>query len=170
MSGEKTPEYMLDYWVPAMIREAAPQTRIIVLLRDPIDRYRSATAHGADRGWVRDRLTETSIFDAGLYHAQLARLRDVFPPDQLLILQYERCVRDPQAQLSRTYEFLGLPDLKLADAELRQPRNATRRAAPALDPRRREALRAAYAPDVRLVCTLVPDLDLSLWANFAQLD
>lgn len=169
-AGEKTPEYMMDYWVPQMLHEAAPEVRIIVLLRDPIDRYRSASAHGWERGWVRDRLTETSIFDAGLYNSQMARLRDVFGEDRLLVLQYERCVREPQAQLSRTYAFLGLPDHTLTEEQLRQPRNATRRQAPPLDNRRRQTLQAAYAPDVRLLRGTTPELDLSLWPNFAQLD
>jgi len=169
-AGEKTPEYMLDYWVPAMLRQAAPETRIIVLLRDPIERYKSAAAHGWERGWVRDRLTETSIFDTGLYHDQVDRLRDVFKPDQLLILQYERCVREPQVQLSRTYEFLGLADQQLTEGEIRQPRNATRHPAPPIDAQRKETLRNAYTSDVRLLRDAVPDLDLSLWPNFAQLD
>lgn len=169
-AGEKTPEYMMDYWVPPMLHEAAPEARVIVLLRDPIDRYRSASAHGWERGWIRDRLTETSIFDAGLYHSQLGRLRDTFGPDQLLVLQYERCVREPQTQLSRTYEFLGLPDHELSEEQLRQPRNPTRRQAPPLDARRRASLLAAYAADVRLVRDALPDIDLALWPNFAQLD
>jgi len=84
--------------------------------------------------------------------------------------QYERCVREPQAQLSRTYAFLGLPDHTLTEEQLRQPRNATRRQAPPLDARRRQTLQAAYAPDVRLLRGTTPELDLSLWPNFAQLD
>lgn len=169
-TGEKTPDYMVDYWVPRMLVEAAPEARILVLLRDPIERFRSATAHGTAKGWIRDRMTERVIFEYGLYAGQVARLVDVFDARRLLFLQYERCVREPATQLARTYEFLGLPLYVPSDDVMAQRRNVSRGTKPAIEPRRLAALRGAYAPDVRLLCDLVPDLDLSLWPNFAQLD
>ena len=169
-TGEKTPAYMVDYWVPPMIKLAAPDTRVIVLLRDPIERYRSATAMGGRKGWIRDRYTESSVFHQGLYGDQLTRLYNVFARDQVLVLQYERCKRHAQTELNRTYEFLGLSPHSPSVDEVQRERNATRDPKAELDPRRREALVAAYAPDVRLTLNLVPDLDLALWQNFTRLD
>ena len=44
----------------------------------------------------------------GLYHDALRRWTAYFPPEQILLLQYEQCIADPAGQLARTYRFLGL--------------------------------------------------------------
>ena len=38
LSGEWTPRYMHDYWSLPLLREAAPDARILVILRDPVER------------------------------------------------------------------------------------------------------------------------------------
>ena len=48
LTGEWTPGYMIDFWTPGLIARAAPQARILVLLRDPIDRFRSGLTHTDD--------------------------------------------------------------------------------------------------------------------------
>jgi len=98
-----------------MLREAAPDCRIVVLLRDPIERYRSAQAHDDQRESLRGRRAETDMFARGFYARQLQRLHGSFAPDRVLTLQYEKCVADPAAQLARTYRFLGLPPHSLPD-------------------------------------------------------
>jgi hypothetical protein len=169
-TGEKTPEYMSYYWVPAMLRAAAPDARVIVLLRDPIERYLSARAHGVARGWTEDATNEETIFARGLYAWQLRNLRAHFPSDRVLVLQYERCVREPEAELARTYEFLGLKPHTLTEEELRRGRNVSKESKAQLSSDRVAALRDAYASDVRLLTQDVPGLDVGLWPNFANLD
>ena len=44
----------------------------------------------------------------GIYADQLQRLWNAFPREQVLVLQYERCVADPASELRRTYAFIGL--------------------------------------------------------------
>jgi len=166
-SGEKTPDYLYDYWSVPMLKLAAPDARLIVLLRDPIERYRSAVAHGAGKGWIQDRLTENDIFHHGLYGRQLSRAYDSFPSAQVLVLQYERCIADPAGQLERTYRFLGLSDYQPDAAEFGRRRNAAPQPKVDLDPERLATLRDAYERDVSLTCQLVPDLDLALWPNFS---
>ena len=170
LTGEKTPDYMACYWVPPMLRHAAPEARIIVLLRDPIERYRSGQALAARVGWARNALVESYSFERGLYAAQVARLRDAFDPGQLLILQYERCVLDAADQISRTYEFLGLPAHQLSDKQLTRGGEVSRGSTFAIDPPRLATLRAAYEPDVLALSRDLPELDLSLWPNFSHLD
>ncbi len=178
MAGEKTPNYMACHWVPEMLREAAPDARLICILRDPIARYVSGRTHdehrtGAAAGTVeasRDVADEMrwvgDAFAKGLYAQQLRWLLAAFPSEQVLVLQYERCVRDPGAALARTYRFLDLSDHRLEEAELTRPRNVTRQEKLDLDPRRRALLVELYAPEVRQLSTMVPDLDLSLWPDF----
>ena len=42
-----------------------------------------------------------------LYAPQLERIFEHYPREQVLVLQYERCVADTAAQLRRTYAFIG---------------------------------------------------------------
>jgi hypothetical protein len=167
--GEKTPDYMAYYWAPPMLKQAAPDARIIVLLRDPVERYLSARAHGAEAGWLLDAINEAILFERGLYTSQVRRLHAVFGRDQVLVLQYEQCVRDPAALIGRTYEFLGLEPHKLADDVLRQKKNVSREAKVTLDPVRLAAMRDAYAPDVRALLAEVSEIDLSLWPHFRDI-
>jgi hypothetical protein len=178
LAGEKTPNYMACHWIPRMLREAAPGTRVIALLRDPIERYVSGRTH-EDRalerrhGTQRDVANETrwvsDAFDKGLYARQLGWLHDAFPPEQVLVLQYERCVADPRGELARTYAFLGLEPWTPPEDELLRGRNVTRGEKVELPERRRQLLRHLYEPDVRELIRLVPDLDPELWPHFAGL-
>ena len=43
-----------------------------------------------------------------LYAGQLEGILACFERSQVLVLQYERCVREPAAELERTFVFLGL--------------------------------------------------------------
>lgn len=169
ITGEKTPEYLADHWVPQMLHEAAPDCRIIVLLRDPIERYRSALAHDDHRDSPRGRRAETDMFNRGFYARQLERWYGSFAPERVLVLQYERCVADPAGQLARTYAFLGVPAHALPEEELRRPRNRTRSEKADLAEQRVRLLRDEYEPDVRALRTIVPDLDMSLWSHFTHL-
>ena len=139
------------------------------MLRDPIERYRSAQTHGLRKDWSRDSHTERAAFDRGLYTRQVERLYDTFPADQVLVLQYERCVQDAAAQLARTYAFLGLKPHTLAQEELDRERNSSRGEKVTIDPKREELLRHYYEPDIRALTSIVRDLDVSLWPNFAEM-
>lgn len=169
LTGEKTPEYMADYWVPAMLREAAPEARLIVLLRDPIERYRSGLTHGSLRERRMERQAESDAFHRGMYFPQLQRLTASFEPAHILTLQYERCVKDPAGQLARTFRFLGLRHNELSEEELRRPRNRTRVEKVDVPVQRLELLQRLYEQDVRALSDVIPDLDLSLWPNFAHM-
>src|SRR5271167_2527938 len=42
LTGEWSPSYLPSPWVPAMLAATAPRARLLVLLRDPVERYISA--------------------------------------------------------------------------------------------------------------------------------
>lgn len=44
ITGEWTPRYMSDLSSIRLLRDAAPEARILAMLRDPVERYRSAVA------------------------------------------------------------------------------------------------------------------------------
>ena len=101
---------MLDVWTPALLREAAPEARLLVLLRDPVERFRSGRTLAENRFTVGStaRAAANAAFNRGIYADQLMRLWTAFPREQVLVLQYERCVADTRTQLERTYAFMGL--------------------------------------------------------------
>jgi hypothetical protein len=169
ISGEKTPEYLADHWVPRMLHEAAPDARIIVMLRDPLERFLSGRTHTQNHDWPDERRIVGDAFHMGLYSQQLARYLDHYPRERVLVLQYERCVIDAEAQLARTFEFLGLGPQAIAEDELRRLRNATKTEKLELEPQRRELLVDLYARDIEPLTELVPDLDVGLWPNFRHL-
>ena len=162
-AGEWTPSYMIDFWTPELVHRAAPQARILVLLRDPLERYRSGMAHTDDMDRRSlGRQDAMGAFGRGLYAQQLRRVFAAFPREQVLILQYERCRADPQGELARTFRFLGLREVVIDPAQFDRPVNATTARKVELGDELRAALTTAYAPDLAQLATLVPDLDLDL--------
>jgi Sulfotransferase domain len=167
IAGEWTPRYMHDFWVPPLIRRAAPGAKLLIMLRDPIERYRSGVPHRASRS--ADPRMEAVCADAaerGRYATQLKRVLAVHERERILILQYERCVAEPASEYRRTLEFLGVdPDHRNASFET--ARGTTQAASKhELWPDLMEGLRATLAPEVAELASLVPELDLHLWPNF----
>lgn len=87
--------------------------RLIVVLRNPVERLWSAFHHrrrvtGETRsfsGFIRDDL---EALERGNYAEQLSRYRDGFPREQLLVVVLEELVRNPDAELPRIQRFLVL--------------------------------------------------------------
>jgi len=164
VAGEWTPRYMYDYWTPPMLHRAAPEAKILVILRDPVERYLSNQALIRSRGLPTSHTLVNHQFERGLYARQLHGLLAYYPRDQVLVLQYERCVADPQAQVRRTLEFIGLDPDEWQPAEPTAKRvNESAAAKPELDAANREALATAYQSDLRDLFTQFPDLDPTLW-------
>lgn len=127
--GEATPIYI--YWPGALERIAAyrPDIKLILMLRDPIERawshWRMEYSRGVEtlsfadsirRGrqrlfqgepWGHDR--EVSYVERGFYADQIERLYSLFSRDQVLILQAEDLQSDPDTVLSRFNAFVGAP-------------------------------------------------------------
>lgn len=170
VAGEWTPGYLIDFWTPELIARAAPEARILILLRDPIERLRSGLTH--QLATTSAELTGRDMqgaFQRGLYGPQLRRVLAAFPRDQVLIGQYEACRADPRAQLERTFAFLGLEPYEPDEAGLRNEVNPTTREKVALSATFRRALIDGYAGDLERLPQLVPDVDLSLWPTAREL-
>jgi hypothetical protein len=143
ITGEASPYYLFHPHVPARVRALLPDVRLLVLLRNPVERAYSHYHHEVIRGYEtlsfeeavaqeEERLAgeETkmhldpryyslshqrySYLARGLYLEQLERWMRHFPREQFLILQSEILYRDSEACLRAVCEFLGLPLLKLS--------------------------------------------------------
>jgi Sulfotransferase domain len=166
--GEWTPDYMYCPTLPQQLAQAAPGARLLVLLRDPVDRFTSGVIRGrrlaADSG-IEDADSEIAKrnLERGMYFEPIARMLEAFGRENLLVLQYERCLTAYGAELRRTHEFLGLDPDRGPAPPRRKPRE---RSLPAGE---RDRLAELYAPDVRRLAELVPQLDVSLWPNVVRL-
>lgn len=139
--GEVTPIYM--YWsdAPRRIWQYNPLMKLIVLLRNPIERayshWNMESARNAEHlpffdaiqreeKRCREALPEQhrvfSYVDRGFYVDQLRRLRAFFPDEQLLVLKSEDLRHDPLATLNKVCRFLGLSELSKVEARVEHSR------------------------------------------------
>ena len=125
LRGEATPLYLYDPAAMARIRALIPAVRLIVVIRDPIERAHSNWAHLWSAGlepigdFVRACAEEERRIEAGWasfwhytglgrYGEQLARALRVFPREQVLVLRYRRLIDEPSATLDQICGFLGV--------------------------------------------------------------
>ena len=158
-----SPDGLAYPWETVLLARAAPAARIVVLVRDPIDRLLDGLAHTVDGRPSHPGTYLSDAVERGFYASQLDHLHRVYPPEQVLVLQYERCVADPTGALERTHEFIGLP-----------PTGPGRPAAPPLRPAHApletatiRRLRQMYEADVDELARRTPGFDRSLWPHFA---
>jgi hypothetical protein len=168
ITGEWTPDYVYYPWLPALVARAAPRARLLVMVRDPVERFRSGLAHQLRHGSPRTGATVAEAVHRGLYEGLLRPWWERFDADQLLVLQYEACVLEPDLQLARTYRFLGVDDA-FRPVDLDRPDAATGGDKVDLTDDVRSRLAAIYAPDVAQLARRLPHLDLTIWPNFARL-
>jgi Sulfotransferase domain len=111
--GEVTPDYIFYEEAPGRILDVIPDCRLIVSLRNPVDRAFSGYMHHRrsfnERRSFEDFLDGTrDAVERGFYYQQLTRYLEFFPRSAFLILIYEELVSDPASSLERMREFLGL--------------------------------------------------------------
>ncbi len=159
--------------VPGQIRETIGDVQIMVVLRNPVDRYRSAYTHHMQKGRLAytpfiDTLTDEQIMLAtGLYGDILPHWRRVFP--DMLVYSYDQLQSDKAAFLRTLFVDLGLEcDLDLADLPAPTHTSTDKRAAadwpdtPQLTPDLRARLIDYYRADVERLAELV-DFDVLRW-------
>ena len=125
--GEITPFYLFHPDVPARIHTVVPEVRMIVLLRDPVERALSQVFHARKRGFERLKLEEAleaessrlqsgnpeslqkhSYVTRSRYLEQLDRYETLFPREQLLILKSELFFTNPELVWKQILSFLGV--------------------------------------------------------------
>jgi hypothetical protein len=123
--GEATPIYMYWYYAPRRIWEYNQDMKLIVVLRNPIDRafshWNMERSRDADNLSFWDALQNEqercrearpyqhrvySYIDRGFYLEQLRRLWFYFPKDRVLILKNEHLRNQPREALREVCDFL----------------------------------------------------------------
>ncbi|AEH86583.1 MULTISPECIES: sulfotransferase [Mesorhizobium] len=121
--GEKSNSYLDTPSAPQRVHRLLPHVRLIVQLRNPVERAYSDYCMLFRRGEV-DRDIESYLdvgrdspgrfLAGGLYSAQLQAYLDLYPKDRLLVLFFEETVARPVEQLSKVRTFLNLPESDVA--------------------------------------------------------
>ncbi|MBD8870867.1 sulfotransferase family protein [Nocardioides donggukensis] len=189
MAGDATPEYF--FWPGAMerMRRYNPDLRLMVSVRDPIERAMSQWSMQRDRdpdfpdvpdaiaAYASDRLPDRvpegmppfelrrqSLFTRGLYAQQLRRGYEHFDPSQWLVIDFRDLAARPHETLDRVTDHLGIPRFRKPPEN--QQRNITRNdhtgAAPSVDDVRR--LVDLFADELRDFEEL-SGLDVSGWST-----
>lgn len=143
VAGEATPYYLFHPAVPSRVAESLPDAKLIVLLRNPVDRayshYQKMCRMGferlsfeealaaeeerlagaeerlaADPRYRHDHHRRHAYLARGHYADQLERWYAHFPRDQILVLLAEEYFARPQETHALTLDFLGLPRQELA--------------------------------------------------------
>ncbi|WP_448561635.1 sulfotransferase domain-containing protein [Trichothermofontia sp.] len=146
ITGEASPYYIFHPLVPQRIAQTLPEVKLIVLLRDPVDRAISHYHHAVRWGFEKLAISEAFAQEAsrlagetekiladptyhsfnhrhlsylarGLYANQLEHWFQYFPREQFLILSSETFYRDPENSLATVYQFLDLPHYPLTEYE-----------------------------------------------------
>jgi Sulfotransferase family len=125
LRGESTPLYLYDRAAMQRIRQTLPDAKLIVIVRDPVERAHSNWTHLWSAGlepigdFVRACGEEQRRIDAGWasfwpyvglgrYGRQLEYLFTLFPREQVLVLRYRRLVDEPGRAMDRICDFLGV--------------------------------------------------------------
>jgi Sulfotransferase domain len=132
IAGECTPSYL--YWKPAIERiwNYNPLIKLLVLLRNPIDR---AFAHWNMQRFkgrepldfldaVKEEQSRTAqtlsvesrrfaYLDRGFYSGQLERVFKFFPKEQVKIIKFEEFRSRKRETLDSIFRFLGLKSLRM---------------------------------------------------------
>jgi hypothetical protein len=126
LRGEATPLYLYDAAAMGRIRRLIPGARLIVVVRDPVERAHSNWTHLWSAGlepvgdFLRACDEEPGRIAAGwasfwhytrlgCYGEQLERAFGLFPREQILVLRYRLMIDEPAATLDRICDFLGVP-------------------------------------------------------------
>ena len=136
--GEASPYYMAHPLAAQRIGAALPGVKVVVVLRDPIERAFSAYKHErargfeslefaeallaepgriageeqrirADPGYQSHALRHNAYLTRGQYVEQLRRLEGHLGRENILVLDSHRIFADPAAQFEELLRFVGLP-------------------------------------------------------------
>jgi Sulfotransferase family len=125
LRGEATPLYLHDPDAMRRIQDLIPDAKLIVVIRDPVERAHSNWTHLWSAGlepvgdFVLACAEEERRIAAGWasfwhytglgrYGAQLDHAFSLFPREQVLVLRYRLLIDEPAATLERICGFLGV--------------------------------------------------------------
>tara|TARA_B100001142_G_scaffold327124_1_gene384046 strand:- start:552 stop:1421 length:870 start_codon:yes stop_codon:yes gene_type:complete len=123
LRGEGSVSYLFYKNVPAKIKEYNPKAKIIIMLRNPVDRAFSHYLMDRRLGLVHDsfedvinkksvhkdaKLFYQQYIQVGEYANQVKRYLEHFDRNDILFVNYDELKEDVTVVIQNTYSFLGL--------------------------------------------------------------
>ena len=122
--GEATPVYLWNPDAPRLIHQAVPHARIIIILRDPIERaysnylmkmkYSGMKSSFYDE-MMRDYKNQEKLFgrsqlyvEFGMYYQQVKRYFDIFGREQVKVIIFEEFIQHVEQTINEILAFLGV--------------------------------------------------------------
>jgi len=115
--GEFSPSYLSDPNACLRIKEYNSEVKIIVCLRNPINRAISQYFHSVSlghRNWKSVMDADEELFRPGFYYEDIKKYLDNF--SNVLVLKYEDILKDPIAFMQRIYSFIGVDKEFISDS------------------------------------------------------
>ncbi len=118
--GEVGPTYFESPEALERIRSYNPAMKIVVNIRNPVERSWSSFRHEYAKGRVGEDFFQAlrrqpRIVDSGRYAEHLPRWEEAFGPSQILLMVQEDIINRPQEELDRLCRFLGLESRPLPE-------------------------------------------------------
>jgi hypothetical protein len=134
--GEFSHSYLSSPEAPARIAAYSPSMRLLVCLREPVDRafsdYLDLVKNNGFAGSFSQAVEQyPRLLDRGRYATHLSRYLEHFPAAQLHVGLFDDLKTSPQGYADEVYDFLGVDRVALSAGHLRarmpagRPRNAT---------------------------------------------
>jgi len=134
--GEASHSYLYEPMAAAEIRRYVPETKLIAILRNPIDRAYSHFLHMVRSGTeplddfaqalreeevgIHKERTFQDYIGRGLYYNQLKRYFGTFPREQARVYLYEDLSGAPISTVQDAFRFLKVDDSFVPDVSLRR--------------------------------------------------
>ncbi len=179
--GEWSPQYLRHASTPATAAKLVPDSLLLVLLRDPVARFKSAMSLALTREQQKRRsdpakrtvqlawpypvpmMVQTWT---GFYADQLAAWAQACGRERMLVLVHEQARLDPQATANRVWSRLGLDPVPLG-TEVTEKSHSSSKVTWEWTPGLEASLAAMYRPQyARLESEW--GLDLSGWPSAAS--
>jgi len=118
--GEFSTSYFCDYETPRRIKECYPESKIVLMLRNPVHRLVSNHKHeiriehltGPDFSVEAGIANNPTYIDQGLYATHLERWLEFFERDQIHVVLFDQLKSDPAAVEQELYRFLQIDSLE----------------------------------------------------------
>lgn len=122
--GDASPSYLCDEDAPRLIHEVCPEAKIIIMLRDPIERAYSHYLMPVmrndeslpfleavrqdytrqEKGWGKSR----AYVELGLYYTPVRRYIEMFGKNHVKVILFDELIKDPHNLLSSVATHLGI--------------------------------------------------------------
>lgn len=126
--GEASPSYLSDEKSPERIAKYIPKAKLIVILRDPIDRayshYTIFKRFHDENNFEEAIENRPGLLTRGLYHDSLMKYYEFFDKKDVLVLFYEDIKKNELDLLNKIYVFLNI-DEAFVPTKLKQATNLT---------------------------------------------